>query len=281
MSLSAFVVTASSNRKNFGIRQRKETFNGKYEANVITHILYVAQSKRPPKMHEIEEVKTVVPLNLSMTEVEDAILKLMTSMPPQKRRIDKLISKEKLAKYNNVQGLTKTLRKVTTGNKKFVKNPEKNLDKLIVRAKTQAFCAEPFCIFLIFGTEVFRLGPTLVEFTVTDHCVVASDLHGSFDDLIVILRENGPPPEMQYLFLGDYVGRGKQQVDVFIMLLLLKLRWPRHIYMLRGTHECAERNIADTFFAAVSLEQQSVLFPNDVLARPPTADEYYKEILKV
>ena len=124
------------------------------------------------------------------------------------------------------------------------------------------------------------------------------------------------------LSLGDYVGRGKQQVDVFIMLLLLKLRWPRHIYMLRGTHECAERNIADTFFAAVSLEQQSVLFPSllynydcficeikkkrkknytfetsfkmltrkvsflffpsdDVLARPPTADEYYKEILKV
>lgn len=73
----------------------------------------------------VEKVKTVVPLSFSMTELEDAVLQLMTLMPSQNRgRIDTPISKEKLtkvfryivccqisqnSKYNNLQGLNKTV----------------------------------------------------------------------------------------------------------------------------------------------------------------------------
>lgn len=85
-------------------------------------------------------------------------------------------------------------------------------------------------------TEIFMKEPTLLN--LTSDITVVGDIHGNIDDLIRFFTTNGYPPETKYLFLGDYVDRGANSVEVVLLLFALKLKYPDRIYLLRGNHEC-------------------------------------------
>jgi serine/threonine-protein phosphatase PPG1 len=94
--------------------------------------------------------------------------------------------------------------------------------------------------------EILAEEPNMVS--VYSPVTVAGDVHGQFHDLIELFRVGGHVPDTNYLFLGDYVDRGVASVETITLLMLLKLRYPRRMTLLRGNHESRQNTQVYGFF---------------------------------
>ena len=88
---------------------------------------------------------------------------------------------------------------------------------------------------------MFRQQPSFIE--IESPVNICGDIHGQYVDLLRIFGNIGFPNETcRYLFLGDYVDRGKNSIESICLLLLFKIKYPEHIFLLRGNHEAAAIN---------------------------------------
>ncbi|XP_038723335.1 serine/threonine-protein phosphatase PP1 isozyme 3-like [Tripterygium wilfordii] len=92
----------------------------------------------------------------------------------------------------------------------------------------------------ITSRTIFLKQPNLLELEAP--IKICGDIHGQYSDLLRLLESGGFPPRANYLFLGDYVDRGKQSLETICLLLAYKIKYPENFFLLRGNHECASIN---------------------------------------
>ncbi|KAJ4455076.1 putative Serine/threonine-protein phosphatase PP1-gamma catalytic subunit [Paratrimastix pyriformis] len=99
---------------------------------------------------------------------------------------------------------------------------------------------------IIKSKDIFLSQDTLLELEAP--IKICGDIHGQYYDLLRLFEYGGFPPEANYLFLGDYVDRGKQSIETICLLLAYKIKYPENFFILRGNHECASINRLYGFF---------------------------------
>ncbi|KAJ1365454.1 hypothetical protein KIN20_025759 [Parelaphostrongylus tenuis] len=124
--------------------------------------------------------------------------------------------------------------------------------------------------------EAMKSSPILLE--VRCPVNICGDIHGQYGDLMRIFNACGLPFKQRYLFLGDYVDRGRHSLEVILLLLALRIQFPRKVYLLRGNHELSNINRVYGFNAEIrqryrNLAESKALYDhfNEVFAQMPLA----------
>ncbi|XP_040915368.1 serine/threonine-protein phosphatase with EF-hands 2-like [Toxotes jaculatrix] len=72
----------------------------------------------------------------------------------------------------------------------------------------------------------------------TKEITICGDLHGHLEDLLLIFYKNGLPScEKPYVFNGDFVDRGKNSLEILLILFGFLLVYPNDVHLNRGNHE--------------------------------------------
>ena len=79
---------------------------------------------------------------------------------------------------------------------------------------------------------------------VTSPITICGDIHGQLYDLFQLFETAAPKgvSSSKFLFMGDYVDRGRFSMETFCYLAAHKVKYPKQFFLLRGNHEARQTN---------------------------------------
>ena len=174
-----------------------------------------------------------------------------TSLPPTTKSVSSSASNNSLESNNKPQSL---LKKISAAILPNAPDLELDIDKIISNLKRSVdnhgngLCVSAKDIKKICGLarEITLAQPTLLQ--ITAPILIGGDIHGQFSDLLRIFEKCGDPSTKNYLFLGDYVDRGKKSLETILLLQCYKIKYPETFFLLRGNHETSSVNRVYGFF---------------------------------
>jgi predicted phosphodiesterase len=93
-------------------------------------------------------------------------------------------------------------------------------------------------------SELLKNEPPVVK--MEGDAIICGDIHGDFDSLWKVIQLFFKSNTKNMIFLGDYVDRGSNSIQVLLLLFHLKCRFPNQVVLLRGNHESATTKITST-----------------------------------
>jgi len=97
------------------------------------------------------------------------------------------------------------------------------------------FEVDDFLTLLEATTEILMQEPQLLELSGSNYLVI-SDLHGSVSAAAYWIAK-AESLGLEPVFLGDYLDRGPDELDLLAYLMAQKVKRPEFIHLLRGNHE--------------------------------------------
>lgn len=106
---------------------------------------------------------------------------------------------------------------------------------------------------------VLGADPSLLE--LEPPLYVIGDIHGNYQDLMSFteafgLLKTASFVPATFLFLGDYVDRGRHGLETILWLFSMKILYPKKVFLLRGNHEFSGVNMNTEVYGADSFLQQ-------------------------
>jgi len=135
---------------------------------------------------------------------------------------------------------------MTDGEKKAIKvDVESIIQRLVTWKEKQSkegggLTETEIKVLCLQSKEIFMSQPMLLELQAP--IKIVGDVHGQYHDLLRLFEYGGYPPDANYLFLGDYVDRGRFSLETISLLLAYKIKYPENFFLLRGNHEAASIN---------------------------------------
>eukprot|EP00435_Cladocopium_sp_Y103_P048757 s226_g14.t1 len=142
-------------------------------------------------------------------------------------------------------------------------------------AATIALYANKIDTLIRAATELQKSQPIVSE--VTAPVKVFGNIHGQLRDLLLLFHfygrpdddedEDGDDEPMSYVFNGDWVDRGRHQLEVMLLILSLKnlakmqgsslmqIMHPRQVWLNRGNHEDRQQNLRTTKIGSLGFDR--------------------------
>lgn len=119
-------------------------------------------------------------------------------------------------------------------------------------------------------SEIFTLELAVIHTDAAPILIVA-DLHGDMKALWSALRKRTDLGCDTVIFLGDYIDRGSESLDVLEKVFSLKIAEPDKIILLRGNHELKETNRFEKLFEDLEYDEDLFTSINNVFDEMPVS----------